>query len=122
MQVNLHPALLHNIHHIERQHHRLSQIMGQVGMDFTDIVDRSYETDIINEKYDFIEEIIEECLVNKQTKAAFTDRVDRLLTHRYLGLPMFLCIMAAVFFLTFFIGDWLKGAPKSKYHRDKCAP
>ena len=85
------------------------EIMGQVGMDFTDIVDRSYETDIINEKYDFIEEIIEECLVNKQTKAAFTDRVDRLLTHRYLGLPMFLCIMAAVFFLTFFIGDWLKG-------------
>ncbi len=70
------------------------EIMGQVGMDFTDIVDRSYETDIINEKYDFIEEIIEECLVNKQTKAAFTDRVDRLLTHRYLGLPMFLCIMA----------------------------
>ncbi len=85
------------------------EIMGQVGLDLSDIIDRSYETDIINEKYDFIEEVIEECLVNKQTKAAFTDRVDRLLTHRYLGLPMFLCIMAAVFFLTFFIGDWLKG-------------
>ena len=27
------------------------EIMGQVGMDFTDIVDRSYETDIINENY-----------------------------------------------------------------------
>ncbi|MDE7324875.1 MAG: ferrous iron transport protein B, partial [Lachnospiraceae bacterium] len=85
------------------------EVMGQVGIDFSDIVDRSYEADIINEKYDFIEEIIEECLVNKQTKADFTDRVDRLLTHRYLGLPMFLCIMAMVFFLTFFIGDWLKG-------------
>lgn len=86
-----------------------AEIMGQVGLDLSDIIDRSYEADIINEKYDFIEEIIEECLVNKQTKAAFTDKVDRLLTHRYLGLPMFLCIMAAVFFLTFFIGDWLKG-------------
>lgn len=85
------------------------EIMGQVGLDLSDILDRSYETDIINEKYDFIEEIIEECLVNKQTKAALTDKVDQLLTHRYLGLPMFLCIMAAVFFLTFFVGDWLKG-------------
>lgn len=85
------------------------EVVKQVGLDFSDIVDRSYETDIINEKYDFIEEIIEECLVNKQTKAALTDKADRLLTHRYLGLPVFLCIMAVVFFLTFFIGDWLKG-------------
>lgn len=85
------------------------EIIEQVGMDFSDIIDRSYEADIINEKYDFIEEIIEECLVNKQAKAALTDKADRLFTHRYLGLPVFLSIMAAVFFLTFFVGDWLKG-------------
>ncbi|MDE7298684.1 MAG: ferrous iron transport protein B [Lachnospiraceae bacterium] len=85
------------------------EITARVGCDLADIVDHSYETDIINQKYDFIEEIIEECLVGKQAKAATTDRVDRLLTHRYLGLPMFLGIMAVVFFLTFFIGDWLKG-------------
>ena len=37
-------------------------------IDVSDIVDRSYETDIINEKYDFIEEIVEETLINKQEK------------------------------------------------------
>lgn len=85
------------------------EITKTVGLDFSDIVTRSYEADIINQKYDFIEEIIEECLVNKSVKAAGTDKIDRLLTHRYLGLPMFLLIMAMVFFLTFVIGDWLKG-------------
>ena len=64
--------------------------------------------EIINEKYDFIEEIMEETLVNRDDKAARTDRVDKLLTHRWLGFPIFLAIMAVVFLLTFTIGDWLK--------------
>ncbi len=73
------------------------------------ITDKSYEKDIINQKYNFIEEIISETLVNKSEKAASTDRIDRYLTSRFLGLPIFLVIMAFVFFLTFTIGDWLKG-------------
>ena len=64
--------------------------------------------EIINEKYDFIEEIMEETLVYRDDKAARTDRVDKLLTHRWLGFPIFLMIMAVVFLLTFTIGDWLK--------------
>lgn len=74
-----------------------------------DILDRSYESDIINQKYDFIHEIIDEVLVNKAEKSAGTDRIDKLLTHRIWGVPIFMGIMAFVFFLTFFIGDWLKG-------------
>lgn len=73
------------------------------------IVDRSYEKDIINQKYDFIEEIIDEVLVNKAQKAASTERIDKYLTGKWLGLPIFLLIMAFVFFLTFTVGDWLKG-------------
>lgn len=73
------------------------------------VLDRSYEDRIIKEKYDFIEEIIEECLVNKARKEESTDRADRILTNRWLGLPIFLFIMALVFFLTFTVGDGLKG-------------
>ena len=73
------------------------------------IVDRSYEKDIINQKYDFIEEIIDEVLVNKAQKAASTERIDKYLTGKWLGLPIFLLIMAFVFFLTFTVGDWMKG-------------
>ncbi len=85
------------------------EIKEKINIDLSDILDRSYEAEIIHQKYDFIEEIIEECLVNKSKKAAITDKVDGILTHRFLGLPVFLAIMAMVFFLTFTIGDALKG-------------
>ena len=85
------------------------EVIKQYPVNVSHIVDRSYETDIINEKYDFIEEIIEEVLVNKEKKAEATDKVDKWLTHRILGVPIFLGIMAIVFFLTFTVGDYLKG-------------
>lgn len=78
-------------------------------LDLTHVIKHTYEGEIINQKYDFIEEIIEEVLVNKQAKAASTDKIDRILTNRYLGLPIFLGIMALVFFFTFQIGDLIKG-------------
>ncbi len=77
--------------------------------DLEKIIDRSYEQEIINQKYDFIEEIIQEILVNKSAKEAFTEKLDHFLTHRIWGLPLFLGIMALVFLLTFTVGDWLKG-------------
>lgn len=84
-------------------------VTSRFPLDIDSVIDRSYEKDIINQKYDFIEEIIEEVLVNKAEKEESTDRIDHYLTHRWLGLPIFLAIMALVFFLTFTVGDWLKG-------------
>ncbi|MCH4178323.1 MAG: ferrous iron transport protein B [Megasphaera sp.] len=76
--------------------------------DTAGVIDRSYETDIISQKYAFIEEIIHECVVNQAEKAAATDYADRLLTNRWLSIPLFLAIMAVVFFLTFFVGNVLQ--------------
>lgn len=73
------------------------------------IIDRSYESDIINQKYDFIAEVMQEVVVNKAKKEAATDQVDKILTNKWAGVPIFLCIMGMVFFLTFTVGDWLKG-------------
>ena len=84
-------------------------ILGKYPLELSKVIKHSYEGDIINQKYDFIEEIIEEVVVNKHKKAASTDRIDRILTHRYLGLPIFLGIMALVFLFTFHIGDLVKG-------------
>ena len=72
------------------------------------ILPHNYEKQIINEKYDYIEEVIKECLFNKDEKAATTDKADRLMTHPVWGIPVFLGIMALVFFLTFTVGDFLK--------------
>ena len=53
--------------------------------------------------------MVEECLFGKEEKAAFTEKIDQVLTHRIWGIPVFLLIMALVFFLTFAVGDFLKG-------------
>ena len=78
-------------------------------VDVSHIASKSYEKEIINEKYDYIEEIVQECLVGKDVKAAATDHIDQYLTHSIWGIPIFLGIMAIVFFLTFTVGDFLKG-------------
>ncbi|MCP1101485.1 ferrous iron transport protein B [Aequitasia blattaphilus] len=71
--------------------------------------DEGNEKEIIKEKYDFIEEIVDEVVANKSEKTARTDKIDHYLTSKWLGLPIFLGVMALVFFFTFTIGDWLKG-------------
>ena len=78
-------------------------------LDLSHILNKNYEAEIINQKYDFIEEIIKEVLVNKTQKEELTEKIDFYLTHKIWGLPIFLGIMALVFFFTFTIGDWLKG-------------
>lgn len=95
----------HAIKMLEQDH----AVMEKYPVNMPEVMDRSYEKDIINQKYDFIEEIIQETLVNKSKKEERTDRVDRFMTSKWLGLPIFLGIMALVFFLTFTVGDWLKG-------------
>ena len=92
-----------------KQLERDKEIIETYPVDLPDILDRNYESDIINEKYDFIQEIIEEVVVNKNRQEAFTEKVDYFLTHRIFGVPIFLGIMAIVFALTFIIGDWIKG-------------
>lgn len=70
---------------------------------------KNYEKEIIFQKYEYIDEVVEETLVNRESKSQATDRIDAVLTHPVWGLPIFLGIMACVFFLTFTIGDFLKG-------------
>lgn len=85
------------------------EVMKKHPVDRPDILDQNYETRIIREKYDFIEEIIHEVLLHKEESDKLTDRLDKVLTDRFWGIPVFLLIMGVVFFLTFTVGDWLKG-------------
>lgn len=85
------------------------EITGKYPVDLPRVLDRSYESDIINQKYDFIGEIIDEVLLHKQKQDVLTERADRVLTHKVWGIPVFLGIMAVIFFLTFTVGDWIKG-------------
>ena len=84
-------------------------VKKQCPVELPDILNKNYETEIINQKYDLIEEIMAEVMIHREEKAAMTEKADRVLTHPVWGLPIFLAIMALVFFLTFTVGDFLAG-------------
>ncbi len=65
-------------------------------------------TDSIKKRYDFVEQVTNKCLINKEKKQNITNGIDKILINKFLGIPIFLIIMACVFFLTFTIGDAIK--------------
>ncbi len=85
------------------------EITEKYPVDLPDVLDRSYESDIINQKYDFIDEIMDEVLLHKQRQDVLTDAADKVLTSKIWGIPVFLAVMAVIFFLTFTVGDFIKG-------------
>ncbi len=85
------------------------EVRERCPLDLPGLAEQDYESRIINEKYAFIDEIVEEVLLHKQRQDQLTERLDGALTHRVWGIPIFLGIMALVFFLTFTVGDWIKG-------------
>lgn len=85
------------------------EICEKYPVNLPEALDRSYESDVINQKYDFIGEIISEVLLHKQRQDVLTEKADAILTSKIWGIPVFLGIMALTFLLTFTLGDWLKG-------------
>ena len=65
-----------------------AEITKKYPLDLPDVLDRSYEKDIIKQKYDLIEEIVQEVLVNKDKKTQATDKIDKFLTHPIWGVPI----------------------------------
>ncbi|RKY00187.1 ferrous iron transport protein B, partial [Candidatus Poribacteria bacterium] len=66
------------------------------------------ETLIAEKRYGFIHGLVAECLRRRpslQSKMAFSDKLDRIFTNRYLGIPIFLFIMWLIFQLVFKLGN-----------------
>lgn len=63
-------------------------------------------------RYSYIEELVKDCVVKNHRSQGLkrSQRIDRLLTHKYLGIPVFILIMLMIFYLTFGpIGGTLQG-------------
>lgn len=64
-----------------------------------------YETWIADERYKFIERECSPCLEGKREsereKLSFSDKVDRVLTNRWAGIPIFVAILFIVFHIVF---------------------
>lgn len=69
------------------------------------------EAALADMRYTYIEQLVKECVVKRNETLAHvrSEKLDRLFTHKYLGIPVFIMIMLAVFYLTFGpIGGTLK--------------
>lgn len=85
------------------------EVLEKYRINMSNVIPQSFEKEIISQKYQYIDEIIEETLMRREEKIQSTDKVDKYLTHPIWGVPIFLVIMAAVFLCTFAVGDFLKG-------------
>ena len=66
---------------------------------------------IADMRFDYIERVCDACLIRprESREHARSRKMDRVLTGKYTAIPLFIGIMALVFFLTFFlIGPWLQ--------------
>ena len=68
-------------------------------------IEKKYDDDsesiITNERYNFISSIIHDVLIKKDKEALSTsDKIDRIVTNRWLGLPIFAVIMFLVYYIS----------------------
>ncbi len=74
--------------------------------------DDDTESIITNERYVYISSVIGECVTKsgKKEKLTVSDKIDRVVTNRFLALPIFALVMWAVYYVSVTtVGDWLTG-------------
>ena len=79
------------------------------------IFDNGLDAVIAQKRYEFISDICRQAVrCSLEAKASVSDRLDSILLHRMLGLPIFLALMYLVFYVTFSLGEvpmgWIEDA------------
>ncbi|MEW6696680.1 MAG: ferrous iron transport protein B [Bacillota bacterium] len=67
------------------------------------------EEEIIEARYDFVNKVLADALVINEGVTSWQDQLDNVLTHRWLGIPIFIAVLYAIFEVTF---TWI-GQPVS---------
>ncbi len=85
------------IEHIEED-------IAHVELEFDD----DAESIIANERYLYIQRIVEKCVKKKNVgKLSASDKIDRIVTNRFLALPIFAAVMFLVYYISVStVGDW----------------
>ncbi len=70
-------------------------------------LDDDAESIIANERYVFIEKVINKCFVKAKNILSVSQRIDRIVTNRFLAFPIFALVMFLVYFLSVStVGAW----------------
>lgn len=76
-----------------------------------DAFDDDTESIITNERYVYISSIIGDCVKKAQgKKLSVSDKIDKIVTNRFLALPIFAVVMFLVYYVSVTtVGDWVTG-------------
>lgn len=73
-----------------------------------DAFDDDTESIITNERYTYISSIVDVCVTkNKERKLTVSDKIDKVVTNRFLALPIFAAVMFLVYYMSVTtVGSW----------------
>ncbi|MDS0526612.1 ferrous iron transport protein B [Clostridium sp. SHJSY1] len=106
--------LLENDEHIKNQfkieeNKLIKEKLELCNKDIEEKIGFEGEMAIVNERYSFISDIVSDTVVRKEKgKETITDRIDKVVTNKYLGIPIFAIIMFILYEVTFKIGAGLQ--------------
>ena len=89
------------------------RMRNQIGKEYLSDHTEDIENAITDAKYAYVRGALAECYVRnkKSTLHNSTDKIDAIVTHRWLGYPVFLVLMFITFWCTFAVGqypmDWI---------------
>src|SRR5574344_403589 len=95
---------------LERLHLSALNAMAaeEVTVKLEKIKDDDSESIITNERYEYIASILKGCYKKSGRTMTSSDRIDRIVTNRWLGIPIFLIVMWAVYYLSVTtVGTWM---------------
>jgi ferrous iron transport protein B len=87
-------------------------------------LDDDSESVITNERYEYIAKLMKKCVHKKKSGLTTSDKIDRIVTNRWLALPIFVVVMFIVYFVSVswlgtivtdwtndtFFGEWIQPA------------
>ena len=87
---------------------KIDKIITQCETEFDDDSDSI----IINERYDYITGVVKACVKRHTSGATLSEKIDNVMTNRYLALPIFAVIMCGVYYISIqsvgsFANDWM---------------
>ena len=66
------------------------------------------ESLITNERYEYITKMLKGCLKKSGNKLTTSDKIDKIVTNRWLGIPIFLAVMWVIYYISVTtVGTWM---------------
>lgn len=97
-------VVLENINLSDAEKKSIEEIISGLEKKFDD----DSESIITNERYNFITDIIKRCVKKSSEKLTASDKIDKIATNKWLGIPIFLVVMWAIYFISVTtVGTWM---------------